>query len=329
MIAALTFAKGKNDDYLQFVKYSHGEYGLAIANDFLHNHGPVPWEKYPLELSCNKHLIDKARAVIVHSDLVKQMIKGTHARLPVKTIAHHTCDIVDDYENYKERCREKLKIAGGTVLFASFGFAAPPKLIGSVLRSLAKYKEKNANFMYCIAGEVNGINLDDLLNQYNLKDNVVITGWTTLEVFKSYMGACDIAFNLRYPTCGETSGSLHRLLGFGKPVLVTDIDAFSEYPDNVVFKVAHDDGEIENIYKILCTLTENKELYDAYSKNAFTYASRHCGLDKNAWSYFNFLTSLKEKIYVDQDPLDTLLDGIDAIDLFNDRLVHSVLDKIL
>jgi glycosyltransferase involved in cell wall biosynthesis len=329
MAAGLTFAKGKNDDYLQFVSYSHGEYGLKIADDFLHNNGPTPWEKYAMELPCNKHLLDKARAVIVHSDLAKQMVKGIHARLPVKTIAHHTHDIVDDYDAYKKRCRKKLGIADKTLLFASFGFATPTKLIDSIIQSLARYKEKNADFMYYIVGEVYGLDLGALLTQCDLKDNVVATGFVSLDEFKTYMGACDIAFNLRYPTCGETSGSLHRLLGFGKPALVSDIGAFSEYPDNVVFKVAHDDGEIENIYKIICTLTENKELCHVYSKNAFDYAARYCSLEKNGWNYFNFLNSLKEHTYREENPLDALLDGVDDIDLFNDSLVHAVLDKIL
>jgi glycosyltransferase involved in cell wall biosynthesis len=329
MAAGLTFAKGKNDDYLNFMNYSHGDYGLEIANDFLHNNGPTPWEKYAVELPCNKHLLDKARAVIVHSDLAKQMIKGIHARLPVKMIAHHTCDIIDDCDAYKKRCRRRLNIADGTLIFASFGFATPAKLIDGVIQSLARYKEKNADFMYCIVGEVQGINLDALLTQYNLKDNVVITGFVTLDAFKTYMGACDIAFNLRYPTCGETSGSLHRLLGFGKPTLASDIGSFSEYPDDVVCKVAHNGEEIENIYRIICNLTENKELYDNCSKNAFDYASRYCSLDKNGWSYFNFLNSLKEHTYREEDPLDALLDGVDDVDLFNDTVIRAVFDDIL
>jgi hypothetical protein len=68
---------------------------------------------------------------------------------------------------------------------------------------------------------------------------------------------------------------------------------------------------------------------DSYSKNAFNYASRYCSLDKNGWSYLNFLNSLKENTYREDDPLDALLDGVDDVDLFSDSVVYAVLDKIL
>ena len=56
-----------------------------------------------------------------------------------------------------------------------------------------------------------------------------VLGFTPIERFVDYIGACDIVLNLRYPTVGETSGSLQRALGLGKAVLVSDVGAFSDY----------------------------------------------------------------------------------------------------
>jgi glycosyltransferase involved in cell wall biosynthesis len=299
------------------------------VNDFLNNHGPTPWEKFASELPCQKHLLDKARAVIVHSDLAKQMIKGMNSKLPIKRIFFPTNDIISECHDFKQECRKKLNIPMDCQVFASFGFATPAKLIENVIKALAKYKEKHSNFTYFIVGEIIGINIDDLLKHYELKSNVVVTGYTSLEDFKIYMGVCDIAFNLRYPTCGETSSSLHKLLGMGKPVIVTAIGSFSEYPDNVVIKVSHDENEIEGIYKVLCGLMANKDLYDEYSRNALQYASDFCNLEKNALNYYNFLKDLNDDNYHEDDPLDVLLDGIDEMDLFNDEMVNNILKSIL
>ena len=57
----------------------------------------------------------------------------------------------------------------------------------------------------------------------------------------SLMAACDVLVNLRYPTMGETSGSVIRALSLGKPLLVSDVGWFSELPDDVVLKVPVDE----------------------------------------------------------------------------------------
>ena len=51
------------------------------------------------------------------------------------------------------------------------------------------------------------------------------------------MAACDIVLNLRYPTVGESSGSLLRALGLGKAVLVSEVGSFAEFSGDVCLKV--------------------------------------------------------------------------------------------
>ena len=48
-------------------------------------------------------------------------------------------------------------------------------------------------------------------------------GFTPIEDFNRYLAACDIVLNLRYPTVGESSGTLQRALGMGKAVIVSDV----------------------------------------------------------------------------------------------------------
>ncbi len=57
-----------------------------------------------------------------------------------------------------------------------------------------------------------------LIRTLELQEYVRVLGFVPIEKFVDYMGACDIILNLRYPTVGETSGSLQRALGLGKQV---------------------------------------------------------------------------------------------------------------
>ena len=62
----------------------------------------------------------------------------------------------------------------------------------------------------------------------------------------SLMAACDVLVNLRYPTMGETSGSVIRALSLGKPLVVSDVGWFAELPDDVVLKVPVDEYEVRD-----------------------------------------------------------------------------------
>jgi glycosyltransferase involved in cell wall biosynthesis len=73
----------------------------------------------------------------------------------------------------------------------------------------------------------------------------------------SLMAACDVLVNLRYPTMGETSGSVIRALSLGKPLLVSDVGWFSELPDDAVLKVPVDEFEVRVIEAALGVAADN------------------------------------------------------------------------
>ncbi len=50
--------------------------------------------------------------------------------------------------------------------------------------------------------------------------------------------AVDAAINLRYPAAGETSGIAIRLMGLAKPVLLTDGEENSRYPEAACLRIA-------------------------------------------------------------------------------------------
>ena len=93
--------------------------------------------------------------------------------------------------------------------------------------------------------------VDQLIQTLGLREHVRIIGFAAIEKFVDYMGACDIILNLRYPTVGETSGTLLRSLGMGKPVMISEIGAFSEYPDEICLKVPVGAGEEDLIFEYL------------------------------------------------------------------------------
>ena len=106
-----------------------------------------------------------------------------------------------------------------------------------------------------------------------LSASVRVLGFTPIEEFVGYMAACDIVLNLRYPTVGESSGTLLRALGLGKAVLVSEVGSFQEFPDDVCLKVPVGAGEEDLIFEYLNLLVSRPEVARALGERARDYVA--------------------------------------------------------
>lgn len=97
---------------------------------------------------------------------------------------------------------------------------------------------------------------------------ITFTGY--VDDFDRYYGEVDRLVNLRYPTAGETSGTLIRAFAAGKPVAVSDYAQFAELSDDCVTKIPLGEGEVEALVRFFT------------SEPPDTAAAQQRWLDKNA-----------------------------------------------
>jgi len=297
-LASLTLANDNRELYDRIIKYCHGRKGLEAAQEFFDGSAGSLWENRAIEFPVNRYLIDRADAVIVHSDFARQMIISINPLVPTVCIPLGTSDIVLNHRRFRNECRGNLQIDEDLLVFGSFGFATPTKRIIQILEALALYrKNKSDRFIYYVVGSVADPSILSRIKKLQLGSHVVITNFVTLDDFKVYMGACDICFNLRYPTQGESSAALHRMLGMGKPSLVTDVGSFSEYPDDVVYKIPYDENEVGNIYKAICEWTVNDEEILKRADSALKFARENFDIEKLAKDYFHFFSDYHDSTF--------------------------------
>ena len=129
------------------------------------------------------------------------------------------------------------------------------------------------------------------IRNLGLQGCVKITGFVTIEDFYRYIEISDICLNLRFPFNGESSASLLRILSVGKPVIVTNIGSFADFPDDVVLKIPQPQqvDEVDEIFKALNLLTENEEYRNYLGKNASVYVNREHSPERCAHLYANFV----------------------------------------
>ncbi|MEJ2084542.1 MAG: glycosyltransferase, partial [Acidobacteriota bacterium] len=106
---------------------------------------------------------------------------------------------------------------------------------------------------------------------HGVQDRVHTTGFLDYSSFEAAIAACDLCINLRYPTAGETSASLLRVLALGRPAVVSDYAYGAELPDSVVVKVPLGDGEVAAIGSRVGALLEDRIALEEMSHSARKY----------------------------------------------------------
>lgn len=329
LAAQKTLEMEGKDSYMRMVRYCHGERGMKIAEAYLAGQSDYPWESHPMDMNMARPYIEQATGIIVHTEMVKQLVLGVRSNVPIVNIMLHSLDIVENPDEFSLECRKKLNLSCEKLIMGAFGFATTNKRILPILDALERVRKINSSFLYILVGEVEkGIDIQKELKERNLCENVIVTGFVSLEDFKSYMGACDFCFNLRYPTQGESSGSLHRMLGMGKPAIVTDIGTFSDYPDDVVIKVRYDRHEVEDIYNAVILLINKKGELRKRSKAALAFAKAYCDLKKNAVIYADFFEQVHKHTW-QSDWEDSLITHLCELGLTDDTYLRELYSKMI
>ncbi len=271
-------ATGDFGQYRDLLVRTYSEKGAEIAAEIQAGR-PLPiWESdeafdYPL----NEEVASFARALIVHSDFVRLRLQGLSGK-PVVTIPHHGHAV---RSHDLKAARSRLGVGDGELLILSAGYINKNKRYDRILAALNDLKD--LPFKYLITGEDRG----GLLRNYvdPLDARIKILGRLPLPELEAAISAADICINLRFPTMGESSGSLIRMMGLGKSVLVTNYGSYAEFPDHCVLKVDPDVDEVEMIRRFTRELALDSDFRASVGREARSFVEKEHGLEKCADSY--------------------------------------------
>ncbi len=195
----------------------------------------------------------------------------------------------------RQAFRHKLGLDELTPLIGIFGFLKPYKRIAESLRAFRRLLRLAPNVKMILVGEEHpDFPIAPMVRSMGLSASVRILGFTPIEDFTGYLAACDIVLNLRFPTVGESSGTLLRSLGLGKAVLVSEIGSFQEFPDDVCLKVPPGPGEEDLIFEYLNLLVSRPEVCRSLGERAREYVVRECNWPLVARRYADFLEAVVE-----------------------------------
>src|SRR5579862_159616 len=285
LIADLTIGRNDWDAYLRECEYDGGARALDYAQRVRALEVGPDYEG----LRMTRRVLESARGVIVHSRFMVDEMRQSGFAGPIARIPHGAWIP----QASRNTWRYRLGLDESTPLAGIFGFLKPYKRIAESLRAFRRWLHVVPAAKMILVGEPHPeFPLQSLIHSLGLSASVRVMGFAPIEEFTGYMAACDIVLNLRYPTVGESSGSLLRALGLGKAVLVSDVGAFREFPDDVCVKVPVGAGEEDLIFEYLNLLASRRDVARALGERAARYVKEECNWDRVAQLYASFLQSV-------------------------------------
>lgn len=226
---------------------------------------PVP-EKFPLLARTLK----AATSLIVHSQTSADALRRAGFAKPIHVIPHLTYPRSATAPSELARTRRELGIASDEVVIGSLGFGGRTKRMESIVRALAQVKHRA--FRFLLVGAGNEFILP-MLKRHGLQDRTVHVGYA--RDFSRLLEVCDLIVNLRFPSMGETSGTVIQAMQLAKPCIVTNDAWFSELPNDAVIKVTHSRGEIEETARALESLLESRPTRESLGARAQQFVDAH------------------------------------------------------
>src|SRR5581483_8836880 len=227
LIVEMTLARGDVEGYVAALRASHGDAGEAWARG---RAAGMHDEIGNFLLPASIELAGRSQAVIVHNRWAAERLLSFGVETPVYVVPHPFVH---------EEPRRQIERPPGRVI-GLFGFLTAAKRAEVVLEAFRRARAKNESLTLLVVGEP-APNIDVAKMR---GDGIAFTGYVADDDFASYYSAADRFVNLRYPSAGETSGTLIRALDAGKPVAVSDYAQFAEFPADCVTKIPFGADEV-------------------------------------------------------------------------------------
>jgi glycosyltransferase involved in cell wall biosynthesis len=240
------------------------------------------------EMPFSERVLEAAEGLIAHSRYVLDRAAALRPGLPA---AHVPMGVPLPPQLGRAEARARLDLPAGALILASFGHINPYKRLDAALRTLRALRE-SYDARYLLVGSVSpSYDVRAAVARAGLDQAVSVTGYVERAAFEDYVAAADICLNLRHPTAGETSASLLRLLGAGRPTLVTASGSFAELPPGVAAQVDLDASEGDLLLAYCHLLAGRPEVAAALGASARAYVAREHTLEGAAAGYMRFLAA--------------------------------------
>jgi glycosyltransferase involved in cell wall biosynthesis len=281
-------------DYVAEFVFNYGAWSEDLARDlWIHRArsaaGPQ-YFRYPML----RRIAERSLAVIVHNPRAADMVREHAPAAAIHEIPHLWEPRPSPADFDVIRLRAELGLLPHTFLFGVFGHLRESKRVPTVLRAFERARNA-ADVALLIAGDFVSPDLARSLEPVLGTAGFLRIGYTKERDFWRYAAAVDACINLRYPAAGETSGIAIRLMGIGKPVIMTAACETSRFPDATCLRVDPGVAEEEMLAEYMVWLARFPEDARAIGRRASAHIREFHAVERVAHQYWQALQDCYHK----------------------------------
>ena len=245
--------------YIEEFCYNYGGWSEDLARDLWR--GRARWAtdyryfRYPML----KRVVERSLGVVVHNPRAAAMVAAHAPGTPIFEIPHlfeRPAELAPEFDVI--RLRDYMGIAPHVFLFGVFGHLRESKRLAVALRAFEKTRGA-ADEALLVAGDFVSSDLArSMAGALGGTTGIVRIGHTSERDFWRYAAACDACINLRYPAAGETSGIAIRLMGIGKPVILSTGEETARFPEAGCLRVDPGPAEEEMLADYMVWLARSR-----------------------------------------------------------------------
>lgn len=244
--------------------------------------GQLPFE-IEFGIMCQSHTLALSDEVWTHSKYaaLKLILESPHHRgeMPRVVVSQHPHNVTKPAADPSARPSPKAAGAqgkdGDVFTIGIFGWVSPSKRVVQAFRAIAcaramlgrHLKDKIRVIIIGQLPDPSHYDPQKAAAEHGISDIVTFYGFTPRDEFVDKVASCNLILNLRYPSCGESSGTLQFASDLQIPVISTSFQAFRESDADILI-APFEPLEIAQLSSHLWTLVSNWASDDVAEKQS-------------------------------------------------------------
>jgi len=280
-------------EYIDEFVYNYGEWNRGLARELWRSRAASGADGRYFDHPLLRRVAERSLAVVVHNPAAARAVKQHAAGARIVEIPHlfSAPELPDRAEAI--RYRQSLGVEPGAFLFGVFGYLRESKRLAAVLQVFDEIHRENPFAGLLVAGQFVSTDLERAVSPLLSAPGVFRLPYLDERDFWLAASAVDACINLRYPATGETSGISIRLMGIGKPVLVTDGLECSRFPEDACLRIESGPAERESLRQHMILLTSMTRVASAIGQRGAGHIQAHHRVEEVSTRYWELLCEFR------------------------------------
>jgi glycosyltransferase involved in cell wall biosynthesis len=279
--------------YTEEFVYNYGEWNRGLAGELWRGRASSGTDRRYFDYPMLRRVVERARAVVVHNPAAARVATEHAPQARVVEIPHlYMAPRGAAGGAEAMRWRQQRGVDPASYLFGVFGYLRESKRLMTVLEAFAEIHRSQPRTALLVAGEFVSSDLARAVEPMLSGAGIVRLPHLTESEFWLASGAVDAGINLRYPAAGETSGIAIRLMGLGKPVMMTDSPECARFPEDACVRIPSGLAERDSLEQYMTLLASMPQFAAAMGERAAAHIRTHHAVEKVAGLYWEVLRSV-------------------------------------